>query len=70
MAGKGAFNKHSGEVVGGSPSNSIATKHGDRLMANPSITKHLKSTGGKLGKTSHPAHGLTHHHKGGHRPTK
>ena len=60
MAGKGAFNKHSTEVVGGSPANSIATKHGSKGMMTGKFHKAGKA----------PAHGLTHHHKGGHRPAK
>lgn len=52
MAGKGAFNKHSGsDVVGGSPSDSIATKHGGSVK--------------KFSHTSHPG-GHPRHPHGGH----
>lgn len=43
MADKGAFNKHSGGVVGGSPSDSIATKHG----GSPAKFSHKAHPGGK-----------------------
>lgn len=62
MAQRG-YNEHSKEVVGGSPSNSIATKHGSKMMSGKTIG-HLKHSG-----KSHKA-GVTHHHKGGYRSTK
>jgi len=57
MAGHGAFNKHSKSVIGGSPSNSIATKHGSKLMSGKTAgpVKHS----GKAHK-----HGVTHHNSG------
>jgi hypothetical protein len=55
MAGKGAFNKHSGAVVGGSPSNSIATKHGGSVKK----FSHTAHPGGNLHKSK--AAGHTHH---------
>ena len=58
MAGHGAFNAKSKEVVGGSPSNSIATKHGTKMMSGKTIG-HLKDGGKKH------QHGLTHHVSGG-----
>jgi hypothetical protein len=54
MAGKGAFNAHSKSVVGGSPSNSIATKHGSKLQSGKLIGPVKRS--GKAG----AKHGLSH----------
>jgi hypothetical protein len=56
VAGKGAFNKHSSSnVVGGSPSDSIATKHG---------TSRSKLTMKHHSGTKKSAHGLTHGPRG------
>lgn len=59
MAGHGAFNKHSGsEVVGGSPSDSIATKHGGSVRK----MSHTKHPGGHIHK--HKPAGHMHHPRG------
>jgi hypothetical protein len=58
MAGKGAFNKHSGSVVGGSPSDSIATKHGGSVKA----FSHKKHAGGGIHK--HKPSGHSHGPRG------
>lgn len=55
MAGKGAFNKHSSAVVGGSPSDSIATHHGGSVKT----FHHKKHAGGGIHK--HKPAGHTHH---------
>lgn len=55
MAGKGAFNAHSKSVVGGSPANSIATKHGGSVKA----FSHTKHPGGGIHKSK--AAGHSHH---------
>jgi hypothetical protein len=58
MAGKGAFNKHSGsDVVGGSPSDSIATKHGGSVKKLSHKKHHSGMHKGK-------EHGLTHGPRG------
>lgn len=58
MADKGAFNKHSSSVVGASPSDSIATKHGGSVKQ----FSHKKHPGGGIHK--HKAAGHTHHPRG------
>lgn len=58
MADKGAFNKHSGGVVGGSPSDSIATKHGGSVKK----FSHKKHHAGGIYK--HKQSGHTHHPHG------
>lgn len=58
MAGHGAFNKKSGSVVGASPSDSIATKHGGSVKA----FSHKKHPGGSVHK--HKATGHTHGPRG------
>jgi hypothetical protein len=58
MAGKGAFNKHSsGDSVGGSPSDSIATKHGGAV-------KKLSHKKHHSGFHKGAVHGLTHGPRG------
>lgn len=53
MAGKGAFNKHAGSIVGGgSPSDSIATKHGGSVKQ----FSHKKHPGGGIHKHKPSGH--------------